>query len=75
MPSSRVVLVVAAWIGAGALPHAQDPVFAVPGGSPGAAIGTSLAVMPDVDGDGRLDLLVGAPFEGARAARIRSALR
>jgi hypothetical protein len=70
MSCVNVMLVVAAWIGAGAAPHAQELVFVVEGGSAGAAFGTSLALLPDVDGDGRLDLLVGAPFAALAAGPL-----
>ncbi len=37
--------------------------YTIPAGDPGAEFGTSIAVIDDIDGDGRNDFAVGAPLE------------
>ncbi len=70
MSCVRMLLAVVLWIGSGAAPRAQDLVLQAQGGASGAAFGSSLAVMPDIDGDGRLELLVGAPFDALGAGPL-----
>ena len=56
----RAVLIAGAWTGA---LHAQAQMLEASGPMPGAAFGRAVAVLGDVNGDGRGDILVAAPFD------------
>ncbi|HEX5010548.1 MAG TPA: hypothetical protein VFY71_09110 [Planctomycetota bacterium] len=62
-----VYAVLFASAGAGAL-HAQALMLEASGPMAGAAFGRTVAVLGDVNGDGRGDLLVAAPFDGTSEA-------
>jgi hypothetical protein len=52
---------------AAALAHAQTPVYHLGGNAPGERYGTAVAFLPDLDGDGRDEILVGAPLDSTAA--------
>jgi len=53
----------AAWLALGPFAGTTDPTDRVVGSSTGALLGSGVGVVPDADGDGDDELLVGAPYD------------